>query len=123
MDLLVELAHDYGKTVVVTTHDPRVAIRTDAIVRLEDGVLKGIYAPTQLEETLAPAPGRGGQETGLISLSGLVRARIARIEEEIEEIEAALRRGEIGLEEAFERYERLRRVKEALEDLLASIGG
>ncbi len=123
VELLIELAHDYGKTVVVTTHDPRVAIRTDSIVRLEDGLLKGIYAPTQLEETMAPAAGRGGQETGLISISGLIRARIARIEEEIEEVEAALRRGEIGIEEAFDRYQRLRRVKDALEDLLASIGG
>ena len=37
MDLLVGLRRDRGLTVIVATHDPLVAARTDRIVRLRDG--------------------------------------------------------------------------------------
>ncbi len=118
IDLLVRLAHEENRTVVVTTHDPRVAIRTDKIIRLEDGVLKGVYAPTQLEETLQPT--RHGSLSGLAEV---IRARIARINEEIEILEARVREGKLSLKEAVERYIKLKKARDALEDLLASIGG
>lgn len=118
IDLLVRLAHEENRTVVVTTHDPRVAIRTDKIIRLEDGVLKGVYAPTQLEETLQPT--RHGSLSGLAEV---IRARIARINEEIEILEARVREGKLSLKEAVERYMKLKKARDALEDLLASIGG
>ncbi len=91
VDLLVGLAHEECRTVVVTTHDPRVAIRTDRIIRLEDGVLKGIYTPTQLEGAYQ-SPGRGS----LSGLAGVIRARIARIDKEMGEIENSVREGKLS---------------------------
>ena len=119
--LLARLAREYGKTVVVTTHDPRVAVRADSIVRLEDGVVKGVYKPVELEEAIAPEAPTG--PTRLHGIVDVIKARIARIEEEMREIEEKLARREVGLREALEKYEELTRVKKALEDLLASIGG
>lgn len=118
IDLLVRPAHEENRIVVVTTHDPRVAIKTDRIIRLEDGVLKGVYAPTQLEETLQPA-----RRGSLSSLAEVIRARIAKIDDEIEMLEARVREGKLSLREVVERYVRLKRARDALEDLLASIGG
>ncbi len=122
IDILHALALKHGKTVIVTTHDPRVAVRADKIIRLEDGVTKGEYTPVELEKAYAPTGGGGG-ETGVYGLANIVRARLARVQEEIEELRRKLVSGEIGIEEAFERYQDLQRQKRALEDLLASIGG
>lgn len=38
-DLLCELARDYGKTVVICTHDPAVGARGDQIYRVRDGLI------------------------------------------------------------------------------------
>lgn len=40
-DLLCELAHEYGKTVVICTHDPAVGTRGDRIYRMRDGLVTG----------------------------------------------------------------------------------
>lgn len=37
IDLLIELAKETGKTVVVSTHDPTIAPRGDTLLRLRDG--------------------------------------------------------------------------------------
>lgn len=39
-ELLVGVARELGSTVVITTHDPLVASRTDRVLRLRDGHLK-----------------------------------------------------------------------------------
>jgi hypothetical protein len=64
-------------------------------------------------------PARGS----LSGLSGVIRARIAHIDKEMEEIENNVREGKLSFKEAVERYLKLKRARDALEDLLASIGG
>ena len=39
MEILLSLAHDTGRCVVVVTHDPELAARTDTVVYMRDGVL------------------------------------------------------------------------------------
>lgn len=36
-DLLCLLAHDYGKTVIIATHDPAIAARGDQVLEMRDG--------------------------------------------------------------------------------------
>ncbi|MFQ5871644.1 MAG: ABC transporter ATP-binding protein, partial [Candidatus Geothermarchaeales archaeon] len=43
MDILLELTQQYEKTVLVATHDPRVARRTELIFLMEDGRIKSEY--------------------------------------------------------------------------------
>ncbi|MCE4606629.1 MAG: ATP-binding cassette domain-containing protein [Desulfurococcales archaeon] len=121
VDILHSLALKHGKTVIVTTHDPRVAVRADRIIRLEDGVTKGEFTPVELEEAYTPTKPK--EDTGVYTLANIVRARLARVNEEIEELQRKLMKGELSIEEAFERYQDLSKQKKALEDLLASIGG
>lgn len=40
MDLLLELAHEHGKNIILVTHDPGLAVRADTRYRLEKGVLR-----------------------------------------------------------------------------------
>jgi putative ABC transport system ATP-binding protein len=40
LDLLIEL-RDAGQTIVMVTHDPRLAARTDRVILLEQGIIAG----------------------------------------------------------------------------------
>jgi len=39
IDLLASLAHDFGKTILITTHDPLVGERGDSIFKMRDGAI------------------------------------------------------------------------------------
>ena len=39
LDLLTQLVREYGKTVLMVTHDPRAAARADSVLHLDKGVL------------------------------------------------------------------------------------
>ncbi|HEU4734726.1 MAG TPA: ABC transporter ATP-binding protein [Kofleriaceae bacterium] len=47
MELLRELASTEGRAVVVVTHDPRLERFADRVVRVEDGCIQAITAPSQ----------------------------------------------------------------------------
>jgi ABC-type lipoprotein export system ATPase subunit len=42
VNLLASLAHDFGKTVLITTHDPLVGERGDRIFKMRDGEIKEV---------------------------------------------------------------------------------
>jgi ABC-type lipoprotein export system ATPase subunit len=42
IDLLVSLAHDFGKTILITTHDTLVGERGDSIFKMRDGEIKEV---------------------------------------------------------------------------------
>lgn len=115
-NLLLKLAREEGKTVILSTHDPRVAVKADRILRLEDGKLIGEYRPLDLESM--------GTEEGTtqVGLAEVVKMKIAVIDKEIDELTASFRKGEVDLEEFYARLTRLKAVREALRELLTSIG-
>ncbi|MEM4740043.1 MAG: ABC transporter ATP-binding protein, partial [Zestosphaera sp.] len=78
VDVLVGLARDYGKTVILATHDPRVAVNTDRILRLEDGRLVGEAKPIDLEKSVVSSAPREASAT----LSEIIKVKIANIEKE-----------------------------------------
>ena len=41
MDILVKLAHEEGRCVIVVTHDPAIAEQADKVYKLRDGKLDG----------------------------------------------------------------------------------
>jgi putative ABC transport system ATP-binding protein len=41
MELILTLNRERGMTILVVTHDPRVAEQTQRVIRLEDGLLEG----------------------------------------------------------------------------------
>jgi len=113
INLLVELSKKFGKTVIVSTHDPRMAVRTDRILRLEDGVIVYEYTPDQLLLT---------QPRSDADLVSVIKTRIASIEKEIADLVDKLRRNEISVEEFDAKYIKLRNQAEALRDLLRTTG-
>ncbi|MEM3922928.1 MAG: ABC transporter ATP-binding protein [Zestosphaera sp.] len=118
VDVLVGLARDYGKTVILATHDPRVAVNTDRILRLEDGRLVGEAKPIDLEKSIVSSAPREASAT----LSEIIKVKIANIEKEIRETEEMFRKNMLSAEEFYSKATKLRLMREALTELLTSIG-
>jgi len=110
-------AHVQGRTVLITTHDPRVARMTERIILLEDGRIKGEYSPKKVV---------GGKVEEEISAEESVRRFLeSRIRELDREIEAELRKlkeGKIGVEEFISAYNKLKSLKEAYVQELNRLG-
>lgn len=118
VDVLVKLAKGYGKTVILATHDPRVAVNTDRILRLEDGKLVGEVKPIDLEKSFV---GTAPRETS-VALSEIIKVKIAGIEKEIRDTEEMFKVSKLPAEEFYSKITKLRLMKEALTELLTSIG-
>lgn len=111
-DLLVGLSRKYNKTVIIATHDPRVAVKAKRILRMEDGTITGEYTPLELQQ-----PGTHA------SLSQLIRVRLESIEEEYASLEKRLRSGQLSVSEFNLRYNKVKDLERALKELLAQMGG
>ncbi|MEM0026236.1 MAG: ABC transporter ATP-binding protein, partial [Zestosphaera sp.] len=109
VDVLVGLARDYGKTVILATHDPRVAVNTDRILRLEDGRLVGEAKPIDLEKCVVSSAPREASAT----LSEIIKVKIANIEKEIRETEEMFRKNMLSAEEFYSKATKLRLMREA----------
>ncbi|WP_218184381.1 ATP-binding cassette domain-containing protein [Aeropyrum camini] len=115
--ILLEEAHGRGKTVVLTTHDPRVARMADRVAVLEDGRLRGIYSPQRIA---------GGAGLGEVEAEKAVEAALRKMMEEarlkLREAEERFRRGEIGIDELINIYTRSRALEEAVREELSRLG-
>ena len=116
--LLLAQSREHGKTVVMTTHDPRVARMSDRVILIEDGRIRGSYSPHRLTGP-AGAEGEVTVERAVVEhlkrMLEDVRARKARLAERIAS-------GELSLDEAVGEYLRLKSLEEALVDELARLG-
>ena len=105
MNLFKEVVKD-GKTVVVATHDPRVAREGDRVFLLEDGVLKGVYRPSELATDIESSK----------TVSEYVSRRIEEIRRELARLVEEFRKGAIDPESFIKRYNRLKTLEEVFTD-------
>lgn len=119
-NVLRRLVEEFGKTIILSTHDPRVAIKTDRILRLEDGRLVGEYRPIDLERGAGAEAAKEG--VAQVTLAELIKMRLASIDDDIARLEEEFKRGLISREEFYSKISRLERLREALRELLTSIG-
>ncbi len=116
VSLLVNLARN-GKTIVVSTHDPRVARMTDRIYMLEDGRIIGVYTPERL------SGGTAISEIGLErQIIDYLKKRISGLQDELKELEKLFREGKISAEEFISKYNRVRETIDLLKDEIARLG-
>jgi len=93
-----------GKTVVVNTHDPRVAREGTRVFLLEDGELKGIYRPRELASGFESSKG----------IAEFIENRLEEVRSEISNLIEEFRGGKIGVDDFIKRYNKLK----TLEDIL-----
>jgi len=111
VDYLVKVNSELGKTIVMVTHDPRVAKAAHRILRIEDGIIKGAFMPDQVLE----------KETA-VSYVDQLRARLTDIDKRLEKLDEEFRAGNISGDEYVEHRQRLKQTKAGLEDELNRMG-
>ncbi len=121
--LILKQSKEHGKTVIMSTHDPRVARMADRVVLLQDGVIQGEYEPTRLAGTISPA---GGDAIGEIHAERIIaeylKERLRRLDEEMRLLAEKFRTGEITLQDLVNRYMQVESLKQAIRAELARIG-
>ncbi|MBN2230132.1 MAG: ABC transporter ATP-binding protein [Candidatus Thorarchaeota archaeon] len=87
--IIVEYLHkvnkEFGKTVIMVTHDPSIARQCDRIFRIRDGQIISVQAPTS------------DQEMGAGSRVDVVRERLEEIKKEIKRLDEEAQSGQIDL--------------------------
>ena len=111
VDYLVKVSRELGKTIVMVTHDPRVARVADRILRIEDGMIRAALTPAQILEPAAA-----------VSYVDQLRARVVDIEAQLKKLDEDFRAGKIGGDEYTEQRQRLKQTKAGLEDELHRMG-
>ncbi len=118
VEIFMKLSRELGKTIIVSTHDPRVARRTDRIIILEDGLVKGEYSPTKVPEHLTVEREVEAEK----SILNWIKTRIDRIDKDIQQLVRKMMEGEIELDEFIQEYSRKKSLREALKEELKSLG-
>jgi putative ABC transport system ATP-binding protein len=111
VDYLLKVNTELGKTVIMVTHDPSVARRTDRILRIEDGVIKMALAPTEMI----------GEEKA-VSYVDQLRARTGEMDAQMLQLDKDFKSGKIGGDEYVEKRESLKRTRDSLREELHRMG-
>ncbi len=110
-DFLVKVNRELGKTVIMVTHDPKVARAADNIMRIEDGMIKATLSPSQII----------GQEPSITYLDQL-RRRKTELEQQLQQLDLDFKAGRVSGDEYAEQRLRLRQVRAGIEDELQRQG-
>jgi len=102
---------ELGKTVIMVTHDPKVARVADRILKIEDGTIKAALTPAQIVK-----------EEGAISYVDQLRARITDIEAQLVKLDEDFKAGKISGDEYVERRQNLKQTKTSLDEELHRMG-
>ena len=111
VDYLLKVNRELAKTVIMVTHDPSVARRTDRILRIEDGVIKMALAPTEMV----------GEEEA-VSYVDQLRARIEEIDAQMAQLDRDFKSSKIGGDEYVEKRQSLKRTRDSLREELHRMG-
>jgi putative ABC transport system ATP-binding protein len=111
VDFLVKVNEELGKTVIMVTHDPKVARVADRILKIEDGTIKAALTPAQIVK-----------EEGAISYVDQLRARIADIEAQLVKLDEDFKTGKISGDEYVEKRQNLKQTKTSLDEELHRMG-
>jgi len=111
VDYLNKINKEMGKTIIMVTHDPSVARKTQKIFRIEDGRIIAAVRPSELKE-----------ETSAKSYGEQIRLRIEALDEELRELDEEFKSGRIDGDQYSENRLRIKKIKEALIEELHRMG-
>jgi len=111
VDYLVKVNRELGKTIIMVTHDPSVARAADRILRIEDGVIKAAFIPTEVVA-----------EEKAVSYIDQLRARITEIDTQLSQLDKDFKEGRIGGDEYTEKRQSLKQIKDSLREELHRMG-
>jgi len=110
VNYLAKVNKELGKTIIMVTHDPRVARAASRILRIQDGVIATDVAPS---EEAAPTQA---------SYTDMLKARITNIDRQLTSLDAEFRKNLISSDQFVERQTSLKKTREVLLDELHRLG-
>jgi putative ABC transport system ATP-binding protein len=111
VDYLVKVKRELGKTVIMVTHDPSIARAANRILRIEDGVIKMALTPSEVIV-----------EEKAVSYIDQLRARIAEIDAQLEQLDEDFKTGKISGDEYVQRRQSLKQMRDSLKEELHRMG-
>ncbi|TFG34578.1 ABC transporter ATP-binding protein [Candidatus Thorarchaeota archaeon] len=112
--IIVEYLHkvnkEFGKTIIMVTHDPSIARQCDRIFRIRDGQIISVQSPTS------------DQEMAAASRVDVVRERLHEIKIEITKLDEAATSGRIDLGLFAERRTKLQEKQKLFEEEMHRLG-
>jgi putative ABC transport system ATP-binding protein len=111
VDYLVKVNKELGKTIIMVTHDPRVARVTDRILRIEDGVIKMAVAPSEVIV-----------EAKAVSYTDQLKARIDELNNQLLQLDKNFKADKINGDEYTEQRTRIKNTLESLREELSRMG-
>ena len=110
VDYLHKINKEFGKTVIMVTHDPSIARQCDRIYRIRDGNIISVQAPT------------ADKEMGAGSRIDVVRERLEEIKEEIANLDNDAKSGLLDMEDFARQRTKLGDKKKLFEEEMHRLG-
>ena len=110
VNYLAKVNKELGKTIIMVTHDPRVARAASRLLRIQDGVLVTDVAPS---EEAAPTQA---------NYTDMLKARLTSIDSQLVSLDAEFRKGVITSDQFVDRQIGLKRTRDVLGDELHRLG-
>jgi putative ABC transport system ATP-binding protein len=110
VNYLAKVNRELGKTIIMVTHDPRVARSASRLLRIQDGVLATDEVPS---EEAAPTQ---------TNYTDMLKTRLTSIDSQLAELDSEFRRGVITSDQFVERQTRLKRTRDVLGEELHRLG-
>lgn len=111
VDYLVKINKELGKTIIMVTHDPRVARVTDRILRIEDGIIKMAVAPSEVIV-----------EAKAVSYTDQLKARIDELNNQLLQLDKDFKADKINGDEYTEQRTKLKQTLGSLREELSRMG-
>lgn len=111
VEYLAKVNRDFGKTIIMVTHDPSVARAAHRILRIEDGVIKMALTPSDVIV-----------EEKAVSYTDQLRARIGEINGQLLQLDESFRSEKITGDEYTDKRIRLKQTLGSLREELARMG-
>jgi putative ABC transport system ATP-binding protein len=111
VDYLVKVNRDLGKTIIMVTHDPRVARAADRILRIEDGVIKMALTPSEVVVE---------EKAG--SYADQLKARIEEISTHLLQLDEDFKASKVTGDEYTEQRTKLKQTLSSLREELSRMG-
>ncbi len=110
-EYLVKVNQEFGKTIIMVTHDPSVARVSSRILRIEDGLIKTSLAPSEVIV-----------REKAVSYVDQLKARIIEINNELDQCDSEFRSEKICGDDYVTRRQSLKNVRDSLKEELSRMG-
>jgi putative ABC transport system ATP-binding protein len=103
-DYFSKINEELKKTIIIVTHDPNVTRIAHEVYRMEDGLIKGRFIPSQV------------YSSSYVNYSDIIKKRIEEIDEQLRRLDEEFKQGKIDGDKYVEERIRLKQKKQSLLD-------